>query len=129
MINGLGNRPLLREQQLICIKATYTKTESVCDMQLCIILRKYIFEYYCEVLILFKINAILYNFLFIKQSWKKQHCFYKNIKQQNICITRISEISCDTEVWTNSCWKLNFSTTGINYISKYIKKENSYCKL
>ncbi len=40
----------------------------------------------------------------------------------------ISEGSCDTEDWSNDCWKLSFDATGINYILKYIQTENSYIK-
>ncbi len=29
---------------------------------------------------------------------------------------------------SNSCWKFSFAITGINYILKYIKKENCYFK-
>ncbi len=36
----------------------------------------------------------------------------------------ISEFSCDTENWSNGCWKLSFVVTEINNILKYIKKEN-----
>ncbi len=41
--------------------------------------------------------------------------------QQNQHIIRISERSCDNEDWNNGCKKINFSTTGIYDISKYIK--------
>ncbi len=30
------------------------------------------------------------------------------------------------EDWTNVCWNFSFAITGINYILKYIKIENSY---
>ncbi len=35
----------------------------------------------------------------------------------------ILEGSCDTEDWSNGCWKISFAITGINYILKYIKME------
>ncbi len=41
----------------------------------------------------------------------------------------ISEWSCDTEDWSDDCWKFSFSTIEINYILKYIQRENSYFKL
>ncbi len=44
-------------------------------------------------------------------------------------ITMISEGSCDTEDWSNICWKFRFVITGLNYILKYIKIENSYFRL
>ncbi len=37
--------------------------------------------------------------------------------------------SCDTEDGSNDCWKFNFAITGISYIVKYIKIENSYFKM
>ncbi len=40
----------------------------------------------------------------------------------------MSEGSCDTEDWSNGCWKFSFAITGLNYILKYIKIENSYFK-
>ncbi len=40
----------------------------------------------------------------------------------------ISEGSCDTEDWSNGCWKFSFVNTGIHDILKYIKIE-SYFKL
>ncbi len=36
-------------------------------------------------------------------------------------IKMISKGSCETEDWSNGCWKFSFVTTGINYILKYIK--------
>ncbi len=39
----------------------------------------------------------------------------------------ISEGSCDTEDWSNDCWKFSFAFTGIFYILKYIKIEDSNC--
>ncbi len=41
----------------------------------------------------------------------------------------IYEGSCDTEDWSNGCWKFSFVMTEINYILKYIKIEKSYLKL
>ncbi len=41
----------------------------------------------------------------------------------------ISEGSCDTEDWSNGCWKFSFVITGINYILKYIKIETSYVNI
>ncbi len=40
----------------------------------------------------------------------------------------ISDGSCDTEDWSNEI-KIQLCFTGINYILKYIKIENSYLKL
>ncbi len=37
----------------------------------------------------------------------------------------ISEGSCDTEDWSNDCWKFKFAITEINDILKYIQIENS----
>ncbi len=42
---------------------------------------------------------------------------------------KISEGSCDTEDWSNGCWKFSFAITEINSILKYIKMENSYFNL
>jgi len=36
----------------------------------------------------------------------------------------ISEGSCNTEDWSNGCWKVSFAFTRMNYILKYIKKDN-----
>ncbi len=36
----------------------------------------------------------------------------------------ISEGSRDTEDWNNGCWKLSFVITEINYMWKYIEREN-----
>ncbi len=36
---------------------------------------------------------------------------------------------CDTEDWSNRCWKFSFAITGINYILKYVKIKISYFKL
>ncbi len=36
-------------------------------------------------------------------------------------IRMIHEWSCDTEDWSNGCWKFSFAITGINYILKYIQ--------
>ncbi len=44
-------------------------------------------------------------------------------------IRKISEGPCDTEDWSNDCWKFSFAITGIKYIFKYIKIENWYFKL
>ncbi len=41
----------------------------------------------------------------------------------------ISDGSCDTEDWSNGCWKFSFAITGINYIIKDIQVENSYLKI
>ncbi len=41
----------------------------------------------------------------------------------------ISEESCDTEDWSNECWKFSFAMTEINDSLKYSNIENSYCKL
>ncbi len=30
-----------------------------------------------------KINAFIFNFIFLKESWKMYHAFHKNIKQHN----------------------------------------------
>ncbi len=34
---------------------------------------------------------------------------------------QISLLECDTEDWSNGCWKFSFAITGINYILRYIK--------
>ncbi len=44
-------------------------------------------------------------------------------------IRMISEGSCDTEDWSNGCWKFSFAITGINYILKDVQVENSYFKI
>ncbi len=41
----------------------------------------------------------------------------------------ISEGSCDSEDWSNGCWKFSFAITEINYILKYVKIEKRYVKL
>ncbi len=47
-----------------------------------------------------------------------------------INIKMISEASCNTEQWSDDCWKKNsFAFTAINYILKYFKIEKSYFKL
>jgi len=41
----------------------------------------------------------------------------------------ISEGSCDSEDWSNGCWKFSFVVSGINYILKSIEIENIYFQL
>ncbi len=53
----------------------------------------------------------------------------KSLLAANQHIRMISEGSCDTEDWSNVCWKISFAITGINYILKYIKIKISYFKL
>ncbi len=87
----------------------------------------------------FKINAVLLNFLFIEESqinvlWFSQKCEAQlfstfiiikiNVSwAPNEHIRMISEGLCDTEDWSNGCWKFSFAITWINYIWKYIKIE------
>ncbi len=72
----------------------------------------------------------------LKKILSRKKSFQKNIKQHNIFnidnkdswaenqhIRMISEGSCDTEDWSNGCWKFSFTITGINYILKYITIE------
>ncbi len=68
---------------------------------------------------IFQINAVLLNFPFIKETWKKRFL----AANQNIRV--ISEASCD---WINDAKKFSFEITGINCILKYIQIENSYFK-
>ncbi len=59
-----------------------------------------------------------------------QNIIYEiNTKYQNKHIIMISEGSCDTEDWSNGCWKFSFSITEISYIVQYIIIENSYWEL
>ncbi len=64
----------------------------------------------------------------------KQHLFSTLILIRNVStaanqhISMISEGSCDTEDWSNDA-ENSALTSGINYIWKYIKLENSYYKL
>jgi len=44
-------------------------------------------------------------------------------------IRMLSEGSCDTEDYSNGCWKFNIAVIGRNYILKYIQIENSSFKL
>ncbi len=44
---------------------------------------------------------------------------------ENHNIRMISE-GCDTEDWSNGCWKFSFAKTGLNCILKYTKTENGY---
>ncbi len=54
-----------------------------------------------DALIAFNINAVLLNFLFIKESLKKiHHKFHRNIKLLNIGFLSILEL-CNTEDWSN----------------------------
>ncbi len=95
--------------------------------------------------IIFQINAVLLNFLFIKESCKITYygfhkkyeaakLFSKLIIIRNVSwtanqyISMISEGSCDTEDWSNDA-ENSALITGINYILKYIQIENSYLKL
>ncbi len=41
-------------------------------------------------------------------------------------IRMISKGSCDTEDWSNVCWKICFDITGINGVLEYIKTENNF---
>ncbi len=54
-------------------------------------------------------TKILSSQMVLFASWMPNHYFRK-----------ISEGSCDTEVWSNGCWKFSFFFTEINYILKYI---------
>ncbi len=57
-------------------------------------------------------STTVFNFDNKKVSWApKQH------------IKMISEGSCDTEDWSNDCWKFSFAITRINYILKYTEME------
>ena len=86
--------------------------------------------------IIFQINAVLLNFLFIKESWKKNivHKYFVQLYTINVSwaadhhIRMISEGSCDTEDWSNDA-ENSALITGINYFIKYIQTENSYFKL
>ncbi len=51
------------------------------------------------------------------------------ILNQHIIIFLISDWSCDTEEYSNGCWKFSFAIIGVNYILKYIKIQNSYLNL
>ena len=87
--------------------------------------------------IIFQINAVLLNFLFIKESWKKKNIVHKYFVQlytinvswaANQHIRMISEGSCDTEDWSNDA-ENSALITGINYTLLYIHIENSYFTL
>ena len=91
--------------------------------------------------ILFQINAVLLNFLFIKESWEIK-CVTDSTKKlfstliiiinvswaSNHHIRVISEGSCDTEDWSNDA-ENSALITGIYYALLYIHIENSYFKL
>ncbi len=75
----------------------------------------YYYDYLCHYKIfLFQINAVLLNFLVIKESWKNVKCSHKNINLFSILLRRnvswaanqhirmISEGSCDSEDWSTS---------------------------
>ncbi len=61
------------------------------------------------------------NFLLIKKSWKYISVFPQTIISIN---QHIRKRSCDTEDWSDGCWKNNLSLIGINYTFKYSKTEN-----
>ncbi len=68
------------------------------------------------------------NLILIKESWDEMyHGFQNNCKvirnyswavNQHIRMT--SEGSCDTEDWSNYCWRFSFDITGMNYSKKKI---------
>ncbi len=74
---------------------------------------------------------LLLDHLFINESWKNVSQFPQNLLSSMLIIRNISwalnqhirmisEGSCDTEDWSNSCWKFSFTITGLNYnILKY----------
>jgi len=75
--------------------------------------------------ILFKTNAVLLNFLFIKESWKtilhtdnNQKCFLSRV---------ISEGSCDTEDWSNvvrqeyNTFKKNIQTENFSHCNNILQ--------
>ncbi len=67
---------------------------------------------------LFKINAVLLNFLF--QLFSALIITIRNVSwAADPHIRMISEGSCDPEDWSNDCWKFSFDITGINYILKF----------
>ncbi len=76
---------------------------------------------------LIQINAVLLNVLFIKE---QKYILVLTKILSGITVFNINnyEGSFDTEDWSNSYWKNNF-TAGIHYIVKYIKIEDSYFKL
>ncbi len=55
---------------------------------------------------MFQINAVLLNFLFIKESWKKVST--KILNSKNCFNNNNSEGSCDTDDWSNDVWKYRF---------------------
>ncbi len=83
---------------------------------------------------LFQINADLWIFLFIKESWKNKYSTVLNIENNNNInvswkanqhIRMISDGPCDTEDWSNDAENSTL-ITGINYILRYIQIESSY---
>ncbi len=88
--------------------------------------------------IIFQLNAVLLNFLFIKEIWKKcitvltqlfLALIISNVSwAPNQHIRLISEGSCDTEDCSNDA-ENSALITGINYTSKYFKNRNSYFML
>ncbi len=81
---------------IICLQSHFVKK----------IVRKWNFQKFKR----FQINAVHLNFLVIKESWKNYHSFHK-------------KGSCDTEDWSNGCWKFTFAITGINYILKMLTEK------
>ncbi len=87
---------------------------------------------------IFQLNAVLLNFLFIEESWKKcitvlSQLFLALIISNvswapNQHIRMISEGSCDTEDYSNDA-ENSALITGINYTFKYFKNRNSYFML
>ncbi len=90
----------------------------------------------------FKINVVLLNILFIQKisfqrilkNYITEKHFHKifasttvfNIDNKKLFLSInqhlriISEGSCDTEDWSNNCWKFSFAITGINFFKKIL---------
>ncbi len=66
-----------------------------------------------------------WNFLFIKESWKKKYPSLHTDTQEMI-LEQISEGSCDTEDWSNNVENSVFAITRINYILKHIKQKKLF---
>ncbi len=69
----------------------------------------------------FQINAVIFDFLIIKESRKKYNGFRKNIK-----LFSALKRSCDPEHWSKGFWKFSFDITGINHILKLYENTNQF---
>ncbi len=83
---------------------------------------------------LFQINAVLFNFLFIKESWRKitfskNQLIIKNVSwAANQHMRMISEGSCDTEDWSNDAEIVMLRSSDLDELTETVTSYISVCE-